>query len=59
MKTKYQINGREIASGCPVYIIAELSANYNQNFNQTTAHRCVLQKINYMLSDLDSHFILL
>lgn len=34
MKTKFQINGREIASGCPVYIIAELSANHNQDFDQ-------------------------
>jgi len=34
MKTAFQINGREIASGCPVYIIAELSANHNQDFDQ-------------------------
>ena len=34
MKTAFQINGREIASGCPIYIIAELSANHNQDFDQ-------------------------
>jgi len=34
MKTAFQINGRKIASDCPVYIIAELSANHNQDFDQ-------------------------
>jgi len=29
-----QINGREIGSGKPVYVIAELSANHNQDFEQ-------------------------
>jgi N-acetylneuraminate synthase len=33
MKKAFQISGREIASGCPVYIIAELSANHKQNFD--------------------------
>jgi len=27
-----EINGRRIHSGCPVYVIAELSANHHQNF---------------------------
>lgn len=34
MNNVFQINGREIASGCPVYIIAEMSANHNQDFEQ-------------------------
>lgn len=34
MSKAFQINGREIARGCPVYIIAELSANHNQDFGQ-------------------------
>ena len=34
MNTAIQINGRAIASGCPVYIIAGLSANHNQDFDQ-------------------------
>ena len=34
MNKAFQINGREIASGCSVYIIAELSANHNQDFEQ-------------------------
>jgi pseudaminic acid synthase len=34
MNNAFQINGREIASGCPVYIIAEMSANHNQDFEQ-------------------------
>ena len=34
MKTAFQINGRLIASGCPVYVIAELSANHKQNYDQ-------------------------
>lgn len=34
MKTKFQINDQEIASSCPAYIIAELSANHNQDFDQ-------------------------
>ncbi len=29
-----QINGREVGPGKPVYVIAELSANHNQNFEQ-------------------------
>jgi len=28
-----EINGRRIQSGCPVYIIAEISANHHQNFD--------------------------
>jgi N-acetylneuraminate synthase len=28
------INGRQIGSGCPVYIVAEISANHNQDFDQ-------------------------
>jgi pseudaminic acid synthase len=29
-----KINGRRIESGCPTYIIAEMSANHNQKFDQ-------------------------
>ena len=28
------INGRHIGSGLPTYIVAELSANHNQDFEQ-------------------------
>ena len=28
------INGRRIGAGCPAYVIAELSANHNQNYHQ-------------------------
>ena len=31
---KFEINGRKIGPGEPVYVIAELSANHNQDFDQ-------------------------
>ncbi len=34
MRTKISIHGREIGNGCPVYIIAEMSANHGQDFDQ-------------------------
>src|SRR5687767_9146907 len=34
MSPDFQINGRSIAPGEPTYIIAELSANHNQDFAQ-------------------------
>ncbi|HEY1271922.1 MAG TPA: pseudaminic acid synthase [Terriglobales bacterium] len=34
MKSAFQINSRSIGPGHPVYIIAELSANHNQDFDQ-------------------------
>ena len=34
MTSQFQINGRTIGSSTPVYIIAELSANHNQDFDQ-------------------------
>jgi pseudaminic acid synthase len=34
INTGIQIDGRPIGSGHPVYVIAELSANHNQNFDQ-------------------------
>lgn len=34
MDTTIHINGRSIGPGHPVYVIAELSANHNQNFEQ-------------------------
>ena len=34
MSHPIEINGRAIGAGFPVYIIAELSANHNQDFNQ-------------------------
>ena len=37
MNCKIEINGRRIGRGCPVYIIAEMSANHNQDFNQAVA----------------------
>jgi len=30
----FQIGARQIGPGCPVYVIAEVSANHNQNFDQ-------------------------
>jgi N-acetylneuraminate synthase len=32
-----EINGRRVGHGYPVYIVAELSANHNQNFEQAVA----------------------
>ena len=46
MKTSYiEINGHKIGEGFPAYIIAELSANHNQKFEQAvelikTAREC-------------------
>src|SRR3989338_6334668 len=37
MNLQIEINGRRIGRGCPVYIIAEMSANHNQDFNQAVA----------------------
>lgn len=34
METHLVINGRRVGSGHPIYIIAELSANHHQDFNQ-------------------------
>ena len=34
MTSQFQINGRTIGAGTPVYVIAELSANHNQDFDQ-------------------------
>lgn len=34
MNSFIDINGRKIGAGCPVYVIAELSANHHQNFDQ-------------------------
>lgn len=34
LRSHIDIAGRTIGSGCPVYVIAELSANHNQNFEQ-------------------------
>jgi len=34
MTSEFQINGRQIGPGAPVYVIAELSANHNQDFEQ-------------------------
>ncbi len=34
MKTCFEINGRKIGTGHPVYIVAEISANHNQKFDQ-------------------------
>ena len=34
MMTSIQINGRAVGAGEPVYVIAELSANHNQDFDQ-------------------------
>lgn len=34
MTEQFQINGRRIGSGEPVYIVAEMSANHNQDFDQ-------------------------
>ncbi len=34
MKPYIEINGRRIGIGYPTYIIAEMSANHNQNFKQ-------------------------
>lgn len=34
MKPCFEINGRKIGPGHPVYVVAELSANHNQRFDQ-------------------------
>jgi pseudaminic acid synthase len=34
MTAKIEINGRRIGAGLPVYIVAELSANHHQNFDE-------------------------
>jgi pseudaminic acid synthase len=34
MSPVIQIGDKKVGSGCPVYIIAELSANHNQDFNE-------------------------
>lgn len=34
MKRMIEINGREIGKGYPTYIVAEMSANHNQDFDQ-------------------------
>ena len=34
MSGSFQIGARQIGPGCPVYVIAEVSANHNQNFDQ-------------------------
>lgn len=34
MNPKFVIGTREIGPGCPVYVIAEMSANHNQDFEQ-------------------------
>ncbi|MBU0909358.1 MAG: pseudaminic acid synthase [Proteobacteria bacterium] len=37
MKQHVQINNRKIGAGQPVYIVAEMSANHHQDFDQATA----------------------
>ncbi len=37
MTRQIEINGSAIGVGCPVYIIAEVSANHNQDFDQAVA----------------------
>ncbi|HEX3082935.1 MAG TPA: N-acetylneuraminate synthase family protein, partial [Pyrinomonadaceae bacterium] len=32
--SSFEINGRRIGAGAPTYIVAELSANHNQDFTQ-------------------------
>src|ERR687884_164456 len=34
MNTEFAINGRPISSTAPVYIVAEMSANHNQDFEK-------------------------
>ncbi len=34
MNTCFEINGRRIGAGSPVYVVAEVSANHNQDFDQ-------------------------
>ncbi|KPL07234.1 pseudaminic acid synthase, partial [bacterium SM23_57] len=34
MREVININDRSIGAGCPVYVIAELSANHNQDFDR-------------------------
>ena len=34
MSTTIKINGREVGAGCPVYVVAEMSANHNHDFEQ-------------------------
>jgi len=34
MSTYIQIGNRQIGPGCPVYAVAEMSANHNQDFDQ-------------------------
>ncbi|MBI4326592.1 MAG: pseudaminic acid synthase, partial [Chloroflexi bacterium] len=34
MNRELVINGRRVGPGCPVYIVAELSANHGQDFDQ-------------------------
>jgi sialic acid synthase SpsE len=37
MRGFIEINGRRVGNQYPVYIVAELSANHNQNFEQAVA----------------------
>ncbi len=37
MKSHLEINGRKIGPGCPVYLVAEISANHSQKFDQAVA----------------------
>jgi len=39
-----EINGRRIAAGCPVYVIAELSANHHQNFDDAVHLVCAAKE---------------
>lgn len=34
MKKSININGRDIGTGCPTYIVAEMSANHNKSYEQ-------------------------
>lgn len=34
MKSHIEINGRRVGPGCPAYVVAEMSANHNRDFNQ-------------------------
>ena len=45
MEKTVTINGRQIGKGFPVYVIAELSANHNQDYNQAVELVKVAKKV--------------